>query len=108
MQSLRNFRQNILKNKLSLTIFCFFFLATALSAGFFHNHTDDPFHTKEHNDCPVSAWAHTPFSIVSLVEFSSFVLFLVGSVYFAGQAFFKLQFVLTRFSRGPPVAFSYS
>jgi hypothetical protein len=106
MQSLANARQNILKNKAVVAFFAFFFLATAVSAGFIHNHADDPFHTREHKSCPVSVWAHTPFNFVSNFVFNSFVALLAGAVCVAFADPFISQYFLTRSPRGPPAFYS--
>jgi hypothetical protein len=103
MLSLSNTRQWIFKNKAAVAVFAFFFLATALSAGFIHNHAGDPFHTKEHNSCPVSVWAHTPFNFVTTTLFNFFALLLTWAVYLALAKPFIPKYFLTRSPRGPPI-----
>lgn len=102
MLSLNHFRNNIFKHKFSIGIFCLFFLATALFAGFAHNHSDDPFHAQEHTSCPVSIWVHTPFANISIFTFGLFALLFIGMIYSVlSDPFLSIHF-FTRFSRGPP------
>lgn len=66
MLSLTHIRKNIFRQGLGTGLFCLFFLFTALTAGAVHNHSDDPLHTQEHNDCPAAVWSHTPFAFFGL------------------------------------------
>jgi hypothetical protein len=81
MMSLNSFRNRILQDKLAIGLFSLLFLGIALSAGFVHNHSADPFHTQAHDNCPVTVWSHTPFAFFG-VSFQLVFSVLLVAIFF--------------------------
>ena len=102
MVFLSNTRYQISRNKFAVAFFAIFFLATALSAGFIHNHAGDPFHTKEHNDCPVSVWAHTPFSHAVIAFQIILTAVIIAALSLTASLIPQLQYYSPQLSRAPP------
>ena len=85
-----------------LGIFAVFTLLFFSFSSFLHNHRDDVFHVKSHDDCPVSVLAHTP-SIHNTGTISVVVTFLaLGFVLCPIETFLTKEFLFYKSSRAPP------
>src|SRR5258708_5117194 len=103
MNSLLVLRKSLERNSFLLWILGALILFSVLTSGLIHNHHDDPFHFKEHDDCPVSVWNHTPIACCAATIILYVAFIFLGNFVFSYRPTPRSIFHFLKSPRAPPV-----